>query len=145
MDRIKKTRSAGGFIFNPANEVLLVQEFDQYWGLPRGHIEEGETALLAAKREIKEESGITDLMRIADLGSYTRSTYDNNGKPNYKEMKHITYFAFRTEQFTYLPHDKDITDIGWFEVDDAKNMLINKQDVAFFIKSIHYLSKMSLI
>jgi len=38
--------------------------------LPKGHIELGEDAVTAAMRETKEESGITDLKLVKDLGSY---------------------------------------------------------------------------
>jgi hypothetical protein len=34
-----KTHSAGGIVINSQDQVLLVQEYGSYWGLPRGHIE----------------------------------------------------------------------------------------------------------
>jgi bis(5'-nucleosidyl)-tetraphosphatase len=132
MENVPQTKSAGGIVINPDNQILLVQEFGEYWGLPRGHIEENEDALSTAEREIKEETGITELTKIADLGSYTRSTFDSNGLPNYNEMKHITHFAFRTTQTETSPQDSDITDIGWFDPKEAETMFINKEDIEFF-------------
>ena len=44
------------------NHVLLVKRINEpdagLWGFPGGHVDEGETALEAAVRELKEETGI---------------------------------------------------------------------------------------
>lgn len=139
MEKLPETESAGGLVLGPANKVLLVQEFGNYWSLPRGHLKEGEDSLEAAKREIYEETGITELLEIAHLGSYMRSTFGSDGLPNYKEMKRITHFAFKTEQIKLSPRDKDITDIGWFAVNQAKKKFINKDDLDFFTSSVEKL------
>ncbi|MBA1146714.1 NUDIX domain-containing protein [Ectothiorhodospiraceae bacterium WFHF3C12] len=39
---------------------LLLRAF-QYWDFPKGQVESGETWLEAARREVREETGITDL------------------------------------------------------------------------------------
>ena len=70
--RMKKTRSAGGVVTNAEGEVLVVSQRGTSWSLPKGHIDPGENALAAAKREIYEESGIRDLELIRELGSYER-------------------------------------------------------------------------
>ncbi len=132
----KHTESAGGLIINHQKQVLMVQEFGEYWGLPRGHVKDGESKLEAAKREIYEETGITDLTKIADLGSYTRSTFDSDGRPNNNEIKRITFFAFYTHQTKLTPIDTDISDIGWYAIEEAQTMLINEQDLEFYISSI---------
>src|SRR4051794_29324422 len=67
------TRSAGGVVTNANGEVLVVNQRGTSWSLPKGHIEEGEEALEAARREIYEESGLTDLALIKPLGTYRRS------------------------------------------------------------------------
>lgn len=52
-------------------QVLLIQRAKPpagLWSLPGGHVEFGETALAAARRELLEESGITaDLTEFAGL------------------------------------------------------------------------------
>ncbi len=136
MNKIPETRSAGGVIINHNHNVLLVEEFGEFWGLPRGHIEEGEDEIEAAIREIFEETGIKNLTRLLDLGSYTRSTFDSKGIPNYKEIKHITMFAFTTTQLTIKPRDTAITDVRWFDPNDAEIKFINKDDKDFFIQAM---------
>lgn len=139
------TYSAGGIVINKNREILLVQEFGEYWGLPRGHVEEGEDALTAAIREIKEEAGITDLTKVAELGFYVRSTFDSDGQPNFAEIKHITHFAFLTEQLEATPRDKDITDLGWFAPAAAIAKFINREDIEFVTQSIKTLERLQLL
>lgn len=46
-------------------EILLIQDSKQRWTIPKGHIEEGETARQAAEREIREETGLQE-MKVSD-------------------------------------------------------------------------------
>ena len=70
---MKKTYSAGGVIIqNKTRKILVVEQRNGSWSLPKGHIDPGENALEAAKREVKEESGIRELKLIKKLGSYDR-------------------------------------------------------------------------
>ncbi len=64
---------AGGCIFNKNGEVLLQKRADcNKWGFPGGAIELGETPEMAAKREVKEETGLD--VEVGNLiGIYTDS------------------------------------------------------------------------
>jgi 8-oxo-dGTP pyrophosphatase MutT (NUDIX family) len=63
---MKKTHGAGGVVTNNEGKVLVVSQHGTSWSLPKGHINPGENALVAAKREIYEESGIRDLELIRE-------------------------------------------------------------------------------
>ena len=54
----KHTESAGGVVLNEKGEVLVVSQKGETWSLPKGHLDEWETARQAAEREICEESGV---------------------------------------------------------------------------------------
>ena len=56
-------RSAGAVVFiaNPEPEYLLLHYTAGHWDFPKGNIEAGETEKQAAVREIREETGITDV------------------------------------------------------------------------------------
>ena len=69
---MKQTFSAGGIIVNHNNEIPLITEGDGFWGFPRGRIENNEDNLSAAIREIHEETGLTDVTLVRELGSYQR-------------------------------------------------------------------------
>ncbi len=64
---------AGGCTFNKNGEVLLQKRADcNKWGFPGGAIELGETPEMAAKREVKEETGL-DVEVNKLIGIYTDS------------------------------------------------------------------------
>ena len=57
--------SAGGVIFRWQGEtphILLIRDAYQHWGLPKGHLEDGETPAGAALREVEEETGLGNLV-----------------------------------------------------------------------------------
>jgi 8-oxo-dGTP pyrophosphatase MutT (NUDIX family) len=55
-----KPVSAGVYLTNPAGQWLIVKpNYRDYWNVPGGVCEKGESPLLAAIREVKEETGIS--------------------------------------------------------------------------------------
>lgn len=44
------------------HEFLLIQHNAGHWAFPKGHPEQGETNLQTAKRELAEETGLTDVV-----------------------------------------------------------------------------------
>lgn len=46
---------------------LLIRDPYGNWGLPKGHLEDGETPEQAALREVAEESGLTELRAESEL------------------------------------------------------------------------------
>lgn len=70
--RSRREDSAGGIVIRntAAGPVfLLIRDPYHNWGLPKGHVEEGETAESAARREVAEETGLIDLALIADVAT----------------------------------------------------------------------------
>ncbi len=64
---------ACGFLIiceTPTRRFLLMKHADR-WDLPKGHMEDGETELLCAFRELQEETGITsDQVEVASGFQY---------------------------------------------------------------------------
>ncbi len=128
----RKTTSAGGVVVNPGGDVLVVNQRGNSWSLPKGHIDPGEDALTAAKREIKEESGVADLTLVVDLGSYERARIGKYGGEDTSELKTMRFFLFTTMQMDLAPEDKDNPEARWVAPDDVADLLTHPKDQEFF-------------
>jgi diadenosine hexaphosphate hydrolase (ATP-forming) len=72
INEIVREPTAGGVIFRRNQkgeiEILLIQDSKDRWTIPKGHIEEGETAQETAVREIGEEAGLHEVSVHGWLG-----------------------------------------------------------------------------
>ncbi|MFA7653598.1 MAG: M15 family metallopeptidase [Candidatus Magasanikbacteria bacterium] len=121
--------SAGGVVVNNDKVLVVFQDKTQTWALPKGHIDEGETPETAARREIYEEAGITDLIFIKELGSYTRGTKKH---PDIK--KFITISLFTTNQNALQPLDIENSAAKWVDIEEVADLLSYNEDKKFFLK-----------
>jgi ubiquinone/menaquinone biosynthesis C-methylase UbiE/8-oxo-dGTP pyrophosphatase MutT (NUDIX family) len=84
--------AAGGVVVRVSAsgaEVLLVREGGgPSYVLPKGHVERGETEEAAARREIAEEAGVSDLVLLADLGVRERLNFERTS------WKRTRYYLF---------------------------------------------------
>lgn len=133
------TESAGGVVVNGEGRVLLVSQHGTSWSLPKGHLEEGETPLEAARREIREESGVTRLELIRPLGSYSRHRLGADGGEDRSELKTIHLFLFHTDESDLAPLDPANPEARWVEREQVAGLLTHAKDREFFasiLKSI---------
>ena len=72
IQEIVREPTAGGIVFRRNDkeqvEILLIQDAKDRWTIPKGHIEEGETAKQTAAREIGEEAGLKEVDVLDWLG-----------------------------------------------------------------------------
>jgi len=128
----KHTHSAGGVIVKDGR-VIVVNQKGSSWSLPKGHIEDGEDTLTAAKREIAEETGVTDLTLIGDLGSYSRHKIGKDPKEEDRtELKTMHMFLFSTEEGDLKPTDPDNPEARWVKKDKVAEMLTHPKDKEFY-------------
>ncbi len=119
-------------VVNPNGEILVVSQHGNSWSLPKGHIDEGEDALSAAKREIGEESGINEVTFIKALGSYKRYKIGKDGGEDKNELKLIHMFLFKTTQIKLAPQDPDNPEARWVNKEDVSALLTHPRDKEFF-------------
>ncbi|WP_433025806.1 NUDIX domain-containing protein [Actinomycetospora sp. CA-053990] len=123
-----RSHAAGGVIVDPEGRVVVVRQRARTWSLPKGHVEAGEGVLDAARREIEEECGLTDLELVRELGSYTRWGF-GHGLP---ERKTITLFLFRSPEAGLQPRDPANPEARWVPRDEVAGTLSNPADAEFF-------------
>lgn len=130
----KYTKSAGGIVINNDDLVLVVKHKGGAWTLPKGHIEDGEDELDAAKREIYEESGIRDLELIKRLGDYQRYKLAKDGGEDKTESKTIIMFLFKTPENVLKPIDPKNPEARWVDKDKVADLLTHPKDKEFFLR-----------
>ncbi|OHA13111.1 MAG: hypothetical protein A2909_01415 [Candidatus Tagabacteria bacterium RIFCSPLOWO2_01_FULL_39_11] len=133
---MKQTRSIGGIVINKKGYILVVNQNGISWSLPKGHAEKGEDLIGTAKREIYEESGISNLDFIKELGSYKRYKISLNGSEDKSELKTIIIFLFKTEQDILSPIDQRNPEALWIEKEKVVGLLTHKKDKEFFLSVI---------
>jgi bis(5'-nucleosidyl)-tetraphosphatase len=71
--------------------VFMIQlNHSRFWGFPKGHAEEGESALQSAKRELKEETNLEILRCLKEAPLKERYQFSFEGK---KIDKQVHYFV----------------------------------------------------
>ena len=129
---MKHTKSAGGVIISPKGHVLVVSQHGTSWSLPKGTLEKGEDHKTAARREIEEETGITRLELVKELGTYQRNKISIDGGDDFSELKTITMYLYATPEETLNPVDPENPEARWVEPDKVSDLLTHAKDKAFY-------------
>ncbi len=127
----KVTVSAGGVVLNQQGMVLVVDQGTS-WSLPKGHVDPGEEPVQAAAREIREESGVTELNFISVLGSYGRYKLGLKQTEDQAEWKVLVFYLFSTAQNELKPHDPRHPQACWVHPDKVEALLSHPKDKAFY-------------
>ncbi|WP_165873608.1 NUDIX domain-containing protein [Baia soyae] len=118
-------QSAGMIVFSIINSTfLLVQHKEGHWGFPKGGIEDGETELEAAWRELQEET------QIACNGILNPNKYRFVEKYEFLSTKGerikkdtIYYVAFTCDTQITLNHN-ELVDAKWMTLDEIESLSV---------------------
>ncbi len=119
-ERYTRERS-GGFVIYRIEEgspvyLLLRSSSDMYWGLPKGKVDPGETDLDAARRELQEESGITEFEHEKAFEHTVTYWFARAGKKVYKT---VHYFLARADS-AQVKLSREHSESGWFTLREAR-------------------------
>lgn len=117
--------SAGGVIYRRNSgkiEIALIHVRNR-WGLPKGHVEEGESIDETALREVKEETGLEGKV-IKKLGDIRYSYRDKTkeGEP-LRIYKQVYFYLLRYTKGDVQAHDHEVDETRWFQIEDAMKNL----------------------
>ena len=119
--KFKQEHSCGAVLFTEENgirEYVLVMEVTGSYGFPKGHQEGDETDLETARREIREETGITNLEFIPNLKRTIRYKVAEDA------IKEVVYFVakYSNEEFN-IQIKNEILSVKKYPIEAALSIL----------------------
>lgn len=118
----KVIKAAGGAVTDDEGRVLLIFRRGK-WDLPKGKLEDDEPVELCADREIKEETGIKELLLRKPLIT-TYHTYTEKGKSILKETQWFLFDAVGRQELKPQT-DEDIMEALWVSPDKLQEYTSN--------------------
>ena len=105
-------RAGGGLVINPFGKVLLIFRRG-HWDLPKGKQDPGETLAQTAVREVREETGLTDLRIVEKLAN----GYHCYMMSRMRTLKRTRWYLMQTQSPDQLVLQKEegIQDAAWFD------------------------------
>jgi 8-oxo-dGTP pyrophosphatase MutT (NUDIX family) len=124
IQEIVREPTAGGIVFrrdkNDQVEILLIQDAKDRWTIPKGHIEEGETAQQTARREIGEEAG---LMNVEIHGWLGKIHFRYRRVDKLVLMTTQIYLVRAMGDTNAIKKEDWMNDIKWFSFHDALDVI----------------------
>ena len=122
---MKREFSAGGVVvrrFRGRPFLCAVRvKGGEVLALPKGHPDGGESMIDAARREVREETGLT-AEPVEKLGD-VRYWYARGGD---KVLKVVSFFLFRYRSGTVRDHDHEVDGAEWVPLEEAPSLLAYK-------------------
>lgn len=110
-----REKSCGAVIWRPCrkdeHEYLMIRH-GNHWSFPKGHVEDNETEIRTALREIKEETGLDVALdsRFREVVSY---------QTKMGHFKDVVFFIAQPIYGREHAQEAEIQDMGWFTYNEA--------------------------
>ena len=117
---------------------LLLHYFSGHWDFPKGNRERGENYIETIRREIKEETGISDLNFIDGFVK----------EISYKYLRHNQLISKKVVYFLARTNSKDVvlssehTDFVWDHYESALKRLTYKKSKEILTEGYKFLKKL---
>ena len=128
-----KEKSCGAIVYKKENgelKFLLVHQNNNNYSFPKGHMEENETELETALREIKEE---TNLDVEIDTDFRHQVTYLVESR---NVMKDTVYFLATPKTDDLKPQEGEILNCGWYSYEET-NKNLNYPDLKEILENAY--------
>jgi 8-oxo-dGTP pyrophosphatase MutT (NUDIX family) len=129
---VQREFSAGGVLVRKVRGRTMVAAIrprgkDRVWALPKGHVDDGESAADTAMREVHEETGVEGRL-VEKLGDiryvYTASWDERKGE---RIFKIVSFFLLRAGRGRIGEIDEamrvEVAEARWLPLDEAPRLL----------------------
>ena len=124
-------KSCGAIVYRKYHgniEILLVKHINSgHWSFPKGHVEDGESEIETAIREVYEETGIEIIIDPTFRETVTYS-------PRKEAQKTVVYFTAKAKKYAFNPQAEEISDIKWVDIGHCSKVLTYDNDKAIIVK-----------
>lgn len=125
---MKYEKSCGAIVVDDG-KVLLVKHNAGHWDFPKGHVEEGETEIETAIREVKEETNI-------DIKIEKENKYISEYSPKENVMKTVIYFIGEKVGGEDKPQIEEVSDVEWIDVNKAVERITHQRSKEIMMQVI---------
>ncbi len=130
--------SAGGVAYRWMDgrlEIVLISVGEQgRWQLPKGMIGEAEPVETAAKREVREETGLETEM-VAPIDNVQYWFYSKSRGKGIRYHKVVHFFLLKCLSGDVSDHDDEVNEARWFEIEQAIQTLTFPNEQAIVQKA----------
>src|ERR1051325_7549730 len=130
--------SAGCVVYRTTSslvEVALIQPHERKaWALPKGLIEPGEPAEEAARRETREEAGLSGTI-VSKIDTIKYSYVAKWEKPATRVFKIGNFYLSKYTGGDPSQHDREVDRVEWFPIDKAISNATYPQEKAILKKA----------
>lgn len=112
---MKYEKSCGAVVFD-GDKILVIQQAAGHWGFPKGHVEEGETEVETAIREIKEETNV-------DVEINEKFRYVEKYFPKEDVEKDVVFFVAQKIGGENIAQEEEVQNIVWVSCEEAMELL----------------------
>lgn len=127
-----RTTDSGGAIVFREDTVLMIRVGSR-WSFPKGHLEPGETASQAAKRETREETGI-DAEILAEHPLSVPSA-------KARDRRTVWFFPARYVGGELSPQLEEVSEAAWVKISDAAEKITFAPDREVFFRALEIMKK----
>ncbi len=137
---MKFEKSCGAIVYQRLNNelyFLILQHTESHWSFPKGHVEDNETEIETAQREVEEETGldITIESNFRQVITYS---------PGVNCMKDVVYFIGEVKNPTIHLQENEIIAMKWCVFEDAIKLVTFDLDKDVLVKANEYITHANL-